>query len=76
MTVIFEWCKIKNIRKKEGEKMPNTYEVEYTVHKTYTARVEASSDKEAIQKVRKYETFDVTETDCDGPYSILVSIEW
>lgn len=54
--------------------MSNTYEVEYTIHTTYTARVEASSDKEAIQKVREYETFDVTEIDCDGPYSILVSI--
>lgn len=52
--------------------MSNTYEVEYTVHTTYTARVEASSEKEAIQKVR---TFDVTETDCDGPYSISVAIE-
>lgn len=50
--------------------MPNTYEVEYT------ARVEASSEKEAIQKVREYETFDVTETDCDGPYSISVALEW
>ena len=55
--------------------MPNTYEVEYTVHKTYTARVEANSEEEAIRKVREYETFDVTETECDGPYSILVSID-
>lgn len=56
--------------------MSNTYEVEYTVHTTYTARVEANSDKEAIRKFREIETFDVTETECDGPYSILVSIEW
>ncbi len=56
--------------------MPNTYEVEYTVRTTYTARVEASSEKEAIQRVREYKTFDVTEIDCDGPYSILASIEW
>ena len=54
--------------------MPNAYEVEYTVHTTYTARVEAKSEKEAIQKVREYETFDVTETDCDGPYSISVAL--
>lgn len=33
-------------------------------------------EKEAIQKVREYETFDVTETDCDGPYSISVALEW
>lgn len=56
--------------------MSNTYEVEYTVHTTYTARVEANSEEEAIQKVREYETFDVTETDCDGPYSISVALEW
>ena len=61
---------------REREKMPNTYEVEYTVRTTYTARVEASSEKEAIQRVREYKTFDVTEIDCDGPYSILASIEW
>ena len=42
--------------------MSNTYEVEYTIHTTYTARVEAKSEKEAIQKVREFETFDVTET--------------
>lgn len=70
MTNILRRCKIKNIRKKEvgREKTSNTYEVEYTVHTTYTARVEANSEEEAIQKVREYETFDVTETDCDGPY--------
>lgn len=56
--------------------MSNAYGVEYTVHTTYTARVEAKSEKEAIQKVREYETFDVTETDCDGPYSISVALEW
>lgn len=56
--------------------MSNTYEVEYTVHTTYTARVEAKSEEEAIQKVREYETFDVTEIDCDGPYSISVALEW
>lgn len=56
--------------------MPSAYEVEYTIHTTYTARVEASSEKEAIQKVREYETFDVTETECDGPYSISVALEW
>ena len=75
MTVLLEWCKFKNISKKEREKMPNTYEVEYTVHTTYTARVEANSE-EAIQKVREFETLDVTETDCDGPYSISVALEW
>lgn len=56
--------------------MSNTYEVEYTVHTTYTARVEAKSEEEATQKVREYETFDVTETDCDIPYSISVALEW
>ena len=57
--------------------MSNTYEVEYTVHTTYTARVEAKSEKEVIKKnVREYETFDVTGTDCDGPYSISVALEW
>lgn len=56
--------------------MSTTYEVEYTVHTTYTARVESKSEEEAIQKVREYETFDVTETDCDGPYSISVALEW
>ena len=76
MTALLEWCKIKNIRKKEGEKMPNTYEVEYTVHTTYTARVEANSEEEAIRKVREFETFDVTETECDGPYSISAALEW
>lgn len=55
--------------------MSNTYEVEYTVHTTYMARVEANSEKEAIQKVREYKTFDVTETDCDGPYSISAALE-
>lgn len=55
--------------------MSNTYEVEYTVHTTYAARVEANSE-EAIQKVCDFETFDVTETDCDGPYSISVALEW
>lgn len=57
-------------------KMSNTYEVEYTIHTTCTARVEEKSEKEAIQKVREYETFDVTETDCDGPYSISAALEW
>lgn len=56
--------------------MSNTYEVEYTIHTTYTARVEANSEKEAIQKVSEFETFDVTETECDGPYSISVALEW
>ena len=56
--------------------MPNTYEVEYTVHTTYTARVEANSEEEAIRKVREYETFDVTEAECNGPYSISAALEW
>lgn len=34
--------------------MYDIYEVEYTVHTTYTARVEAKSEEEAIQKVREY----------------------
>lgn len=54
--------------------MSNTYEVDYTVHTTYTARVEAKSE-EAIRNVREFETFDVTETECDGPYSISVALE-
>lgn len=57
-------------------KISNTYEVEYTVHTTYTARVEANSEEEAVRKVREFETFDVTEAECGGPYSISVALEW
>ena len=55
--------------------MSNTYEVECTVHTTYTARVEANSE-EAIQKVREFETYDAAETECDGTYSISAALEW
>ena len=55
--------------------MSNTYEVEYTVRTTYTARVEANSEEEAILKVHEFQTFDVTETECDGPYSISAELE-